>query len=139
MIIGRCVMTKSDLRIEAERQVSGLPSSKQSIRKDILKKSVDILNNAEKERLQVAGIESSKGVQPCGHSLDAIQETAGGAEFCAACEDPEYYHFEQWYKSQENRFRTGQFSFEEGAYAAFRYGVEYGMHLVYGATWGGYK
>jgi len=96
-------------------------------RENILKKSVDILNNAEKERLQVAEIEASKGIQPCGHSLDAIQETTGGAEFCAACEDPEYHHFEQWYKSQENRFRTGQFSCEEEALSAFLEGVEYGM------------
>ena len=103
-------MTKADLRIEAERQVSGLPSSEQSARKKILKKSVDIINSAEKERLQVAEIEASKGIQSCGHPLEAIQETTGGVEFCAACEDPEYYHFTVWYKSQESQFNNSQFS-----------------------------
>ena len=36
-----------------------------------------------------------------------------------------YHHFEQWYKSQEKRFRTGQFSCEEEALSAFLEGVEY--------------
>ena len=102
-------------------------------RKNILKKSVDILNNAEKERLQVAGIEASKGIQPCGHPETEIWSSNGGTSYCEACEDPEYYHFKVWYKSQESRFNTGQFSSKEEAFSAFLEGVEYGKKRV---LWG---
>ena len=101
--------------------------NKYRTRENILKKSVDILKSAEKERLQVAGIEASKGIQPCGHPVSEIESDIEGTSYCNACEDPEYYRFKMWYKSQESRFNTSQFSCEEEALSAFLEGVEYGM------------
>ena len=51
--------------------------------------------------------------------------------------DDDYHDFEKWYESQQERFRKGNFSSKDESYAAFRYGVECGMDLVYGSTWGG--
>ena len=100
--------------------------NKYRTRKKILKKSVDILKSAEKERLQVAGIEASKGIQPCGHPESEIWSSNGGTSYCEACEDPEYYHFKVWYKSQESQFNTSQFSSKDEVFSAFLEGVEYG-------------
>ena len=66
-----------------------------------------------------------------GRLIEAERQVSGLPE--SEYEDQEYEYFENWYKSQEKRFRTGQFSCEEEALSAFLEGVEYGKKRV---LWG---